>query len=235
MRSTTTPGPRSTIPAQYATPTPVHGSLMPKSPKPPTPLSVHQPPGDRAVDRAPRQRRPIPRRLVPGMAVSPVSHRLRRITRRCRYHPPPPRDHRNRIRRPHRRTPGTPAFRPVRRELGLDPVRRDLPQPAARGRRPCRGCARSGPRCHAAPAHRQHPSPPGPTPTPTHPAPTGALALGAALAHIVAQHHWIQPTSQHNPLTTRRKARPRPQEKLGRPAATRCPRPETPRKSGAGL
>ena len=52
-----------------------------------------------------------------------------------RHHPPPTRDHRNRLRRPDRRTAGAPALGPVRRQLRLDPVRRDRPQPAARGRR----------------------------------------------------------------------------------------------------
>ena len=53
-----------------------------------------------------------------------------------RHHPPPPRDHRNRLRRPDRRTPGPHAFGTLRRQLGLDPVRGDRPQPAARRRRP---------------------------------------------------------------------------------------------------
>ena len=109
---------------------------MPRSPKPSTPHSAstgHA--GDRTVDRAPGQRCPLPRRPVPGVAVSPVLHRHRRAGRCRRYHPPPPRHHRNRVRRPHRRTAGAYALGTLRRELGLDPVRGDRAQPAARHRR----------------------------------------------------------------------------------------------------
>ena len=68
---------------------------------------------------------------------SPVLHQHRPPGRGGRHHPPPTRDHRNRIRRPDRRTAGPLALGPVRRQLRLDSVRRDRPQPAARGR-----CAR---------------------------------------------------------------------------------------------
>jgi hypothetical protein len=44
-----------------------------------------------------------------------------------RHHPPPARDHRDRVRRPDRRAAGTSALGPIRRELGLDSVRRDRP------------------------------------------------------------------------------------------------------------
>ena len=52
-----------------------------------------------------------------------------------RPRPPPPRDHRNRVRRPDRRTAGASAVGTLRRQLRLDLVRRDRPQPTARGRR----------------------------------------------------------------------------------------------------
>ena len=54
---------------------------------------------------------------------------------RGRHHPPPTRDHRNRVRRPDRRAAGPHPVGPVRRELRLGPVRGDRPQPAARRRR----------------------------------------------------------------------------------------------------
>ena len=51
-----------------------------------------------------------------------------------RHHPPPARDHRNRVRRSDRRTAGPHPVGPFRRQLRLDPVRGDRPQPAARRR-----------------------------------------------------------------------------------------------------
>jgi hypothetical protein len=61
-------------------------------------------------------------------------------------------------------------------------------------------------------------------PTPTDPASTESLALDRSLAHIVAQHHRIQPAATGNTLTTRPNRPYRStQEKLGRPAATRRP------------
>ena len=49
-----------------------------------------------------------------------------------RHHPPQPRHHRNRVRRPGRRTAGPRALRAFRGQFRLDPVRGDRPQPAAR-------------------------------------------------------------------------------------------------------
>src|SRR6185312_12995696 len=74
-----------------------------------------------------------------------------------------------------------------------------------------------------------HPRPAGPTPTPPHPAPTQPLALDRSLAHIVAQHHRLQPTNHRDPLTTPPNRHYRStQEKLGRPAATPCSQRPTP-------
>jgi hypothetical protein len=134
----------------------------------------------------------------------------------------------DRVRRPHRRPAGAYALRTLQRQLRLDPVRRDRPQPAARGRRAGRWYPRSSPRGHPAATHRHHPRPPGSTPTQTRPASTAPLALVPSLACPVAQHDRIQPTGDRNHLTNRRKARPEnTQEKLGRPATRPCPPPET--------
>ncbi len=88
---------RCNIPAQSKTLIPGNGSLMPKSPKFPTP-SLPQTRGHRQADRAPGQRRPLPRHTVPGLALSPIFHRLHRTSRRRRHHPPQTRHHRNRVR-----------------------------------------------------------------------------------------------------------------------------------------
>ena len=64
----------------------------------------------------------------------PVPHRQSRTSLGRRHHPPPPRDHRDHLRRPDRPTPRAPAFGPVRREHRMDPVCGDQPQPAPRRR-----------------------------------------------------------------------------------------------------
>ncbi len=88
------------------------------------------------LDRAPGQRRPLPRCAVPGLAVSPVLHQHR-----------PNRSTEADI--THRRHAiietvfadlidgplAHHALGTLRRQLRLDPVRRDRPQPAARRRR----------------------------------------------------------------------------------------------------
>ena len=115
-------------------------------------LRFHHRRGDRPADRAPRQRRPLPRRAVPGVALSPVLHQLHRTGRRRRHHPPPPRDHRDRVRRPDRRAAGAHAVGAFWRQLGLGPVRRDRPQPAARRRQDSPVVStppRAGPLCAA--------------------------------------------------------------------------------------
>ena len=76
-----------------------------------------------------------------------------------RHHPPPTRDHRNRVRRPDRRTAGPPALGTLRRQLRLGPVRRDRPQPAARRRRARRRPPHPRTRIDAAP-HASSTSPP---------------------------------------------------------------------------
>jgi Transposase DDE domain group 1 len=53
---------------------------------------------DRPPGGAPGQRRPLPRCVVSGVALSPVCHQLRTTGRRGRYHPPSPRHHRNHLR-----------------------------------------------------------------------------------------------------------------------------------------
>ena len=141
------------------------------------------------------QRRVLPRRVVSGVASSPVLHRLDRVGHRRRHHPPPPRHHRNRLRRPHRRTPGTYALGTLRSQLGLDLVRGHRPQPVARRRTARRRPPPRRSRGHSAPQDRQHSRPTGPPTTPTHPAPTQSPVLGKRMACAVAQHHRTRPAS----------------------------------------
>jgi Transposase DDE domain group 1 len=143
-----------------------------------TRLRLHQRRHHRAADRAPSQRRPSPRRIVPGVAPSPVLHQLRRATHRRRHHPPAPRHHRNHLRRPDRRPAGAHALRALRRQLGLGAVRRHRPQSAARRRNAGRPRTRRRARSHSAPQDRQHRCPPDPPSTKTRPALTHPLALG---------------------------------------------------------
>src|SRR3954468_22324776 len=125
----------------------------------------HQRPDHRPTGGAPRQRRPLPRRAVPGLALPPLLHHLDPAHRAGRHRPPPPRDHRNRVRRPDRRTPGPPALGALRRQLGLGPVRRDRAQPAPHRRHPrlrTRRCRGPRPRPRRDPAqttdHRARPT-----------------------------------------------------------------------------
>ena len=128
-----------------------------------------------------------------------------------RHRPPPPRDHRDRVRRPHRRAPGPPTVRAFRRQLRLDALRRDRPQPAPRRRHPRRPTPHPRPRRDPAPTVDQRARPAGPTRPRTRAAPTQPVALGARLAAAVGPdhrpHHRTQPTRRC--LTpTRRKPGP---------------------------
>ena len=123
-----------------------------------------------------------------------------------RHRPPPPRDHRNRVRRPDRRTPGPPALRALRRQLRLGAVRRDRAQPAPRRRHPRRPTPRPRPRRDPAPPTHRRARPTGPTRPHTRPAPTQPLALGARMAAAVEPDHRAQPTSRR--LTPPRRHRP---------------------------
>ena len=138
---------------------------------------IHPGPDHRPTHRAARQGRPLRRCVVPGLAIPPVLHQHRPPHRRGRHHPPPARDHRNRVRRSDRRTPGSPALGQLRGELGMGAVRGDRAQPAARRRRARRRTTQPSTRIDATTHDRQHPSPTGPTPTPTGPTPTPPLAL----------------------------------------------------------
>ena len=93
------------------------------------------------------------------------------------------------------------ALGALRRELGLDPVRGDRPQPAARRRDTGRAAARRHAWGHPAAQNRQHPRPPGPPTTPARPTPTHPLALGRRVASIVAQYHRTLPTTPRDILT----------------------------------
>jgi hypothetical protein len=100
-----------------------------------------------------------------------------------------PRDHRNGVRRSHRRPPGAHALGAIRGELGLDLVRGHLPQPVARRRRARRRLLRRGSWGHPAAARRQPSRPAGPPPTPIRTAPTQPLALGLGMENTMAQHY----------------------------------------------
>lgn len=104
--------------------------------------------------------------------------------RRCKAH----------MSRAAERPSGGPSFA---REAGR--VRSEV---ESRRRHPHRSQACGGPRCEAPPPDRHRPRPTGPTPTTPHTAPTRALALGPALARVVAQRdcswrggvaYWVRP------------------------------------------
>ena len=161
--------------------------------------------------------------LFPVWRYHPFFTNTEPARRAGRHHPPPPRNHRNRIRRPHRRTAGAHALGTLRRQLGLDPVRGDRPQPAARRRDSRRRPTHPRTRIDAAAQDHQRPRPTGLPATPTHPAPAHALALVQGLACAVAQHHRIQPTTARNSLTTRREARPEHTGKAGQTSRYHAP------------
>jgi len=165
----------------------------------------------------------FPGRAVPDLAVSPVLHQHRPARCRRRHHPSSTRDHRNRVRRPDRRTTGTHPLRPLRRQLRLGAMRRDRPQPAACCRRPRRRPVHPRTRINPAAHHRQRARPLGPPATPTDPAPAHPLALVKGLACTVAQHHRTQSTAVCNTLTPAERPNRNTQEKLGRPADTTHP------------
>jgi hypothetical protein len=155
-------------------------------------------------------------------------HQLHAAHRRSRHRAPPPRHHRNRVRRPHRRTAGAHALRIFRSELRLGALRRNRPQPAPRRRNAGRPALHPRPRRHPPPTDHHRAGSTGPTRTTTRPAPTRPLALGAGLAPTLEQHHRPQPTTCHrltHPPTPARA--PRTVEELDRPAAsTRTQTPE---------
>jgi hypothetical protein len=112
-------GPRCAIPVQSVIPTPAPGSPMPRYTKSPTRLSRPPRPDHRPPGGAPGQGRPLPRCPVHGAAVPAVLHQHRPCGRAGRRHPSPARDHRNRVRRPDRRSACSHPVGPVRRELRL--------------------------------------------------------------------------------------------------------------------
>ena len=141
-----------------------------------------------------RQGRPLPRRTVPGVALPPVLHQFDAADRTGRHRPPPPRDHRNRVRRPDRRAPGAPAVRALRRQLRLGTVRRDRAQPAPHRRHPRWPRPHRRPGRDPAPTTDHRPRPTGPPRPHARPAPTQPLALGAHMAPAVGPDHRPQPT-----------------------------------------
>src|SRR4051794_40123873 len=182
-------------------------------------LRCHQGPDHRPTGGAPRQRRPLPRRAVPGLALPPLLHQLDPAHRAGRHRPPPPRDHRNRVRRPDRRTPGPPALRALRRQLRLGPVRRDRAQPAPHRRHPRRPTPHPRPRRHPAPPTHRRARPSGPNRTPGRPAPTRRMALGTRMAAAMGPSPRPHPSRLTPPRPTSARAR-RSVEELGRPAGS---------------
>ena len=152
-----------------------------------------------------------PDALFPVWRYHPFFTDTDRPRPRGRYHSPPPRDHRNHFRRPHRRAAGPHPLGTLRRQLGLAVVRSDRPQPAARHRGPGRR-PHSVARGATLRRNRDRPCPAGPPATTTRPAPTQPLALGEQW-RTVAQHHRRCPPPPHHSLTIRRKARPEPDRK----------------------
>ena len=136
-----------------------------------------------------------------------------------RHRPPPPRDHRNRVRRPDRRTPGPPAIRALRRQLRLGVVRRDRAQPAPRRRHPRRPTPHPRPRRDPAPPTHRRAGPPGPTRTPSRPAPTRRMALGTRMAAAMEPSPRL-PLSRLKHPGQHRPERRRSVEELGRPAGS---------------
>ena len=121
-------------------------------------------------------------------------HQHRPAHRAGRHRPPPPRHHRNRVRRPDRRTLGPPAVGTLRRQLRLGALCGDRTQPAPRCRHPRRPRPHPRPRRDPAPPHHRRARPTGPTRPHTRAAPTQPLALGARMAAAVGPHHRPQPT-----------------------------------------
>ena len=137
-----------------------------------------------------------PDALFPVWRYHPFFTNTDRTGRRGRHHPPPPRDHRNRVRRPDRRPAGAHALGAFRRQLRLGAVRGDRPQPAARRRRTWPAAATPAPaerRC-AARSSTSRPGWPARNADPILHLPT-PLALGQRMACTVAQHHRTQPTT----------------------------------------
>jgi Transposase DDE domain group 1 len=93
--------------------------------------------------------------------------------------------HRDRVRRPHRRTAGPPTLRPLCGQQRMGDLRGHHPQPTARRRHLEQPQARRRPRRDPTPSPRQRARPAGPTAAPPSPAPARALALGRAVDRLV--------------------------------------------------
>jgi hypothetical protein len=140
-----------------------------------------------------------------GLAVSPVFHQQHRAHRRRGHHPPRPRDHRDRVLRPHRRPAGPPALRALRRELGMGDLHRDGTQPAPRRGNIDRSSPRARPRRDPATAPDQRARPTRQTPRPTRATAARSLATRPTMAHLVEQHfpHQTPTTSDRMTEPTR--------------------------------
>ncbi len=228
------PGPRCTTRVRWSTPTP--GTLISDAEVAEVAAftafgSTEHPVTARLIVRRVRDRART-RRAVPGLAVPPVPHQQPRAGRGSRHHPPPARDHRDRVRRPDRRTAGPPAVGPVRREQRLGDLRGDHPQPAPRRRHPGRPQPMRWPAARPC-AASSSPSPPGspdrnaarcctyprtgPGPIPGRPCGTASSATARATDHRLTLP--TCPPAQPGDHTV---------ETLGRPAAPSLHHPTKP-------
>jgi hypothetical protein len=150
----------------------------------------HRPPGG-----APGQGRPLPRRAVPGVAVSPVFTNTDLPVEQAdithRHHAIIETMFADLIDGPLAHLPSG-RFGANAAWILCAAIR---PQPVARCRRPGRRPAHPGSRIDATPQDRHRPGPAGPPATPTDPALTHPLALVGTLAYVVAQHDRIQPAT----------------------------------------
>ena len=160
---------------------------------------VHQRPRHRPARRAARQGRPLPRRPVPTLALSPVLHQHRPTGTRGRHHPPPTRDPRT-----------------VFADL-IDGPLAHLPSGRFGANSAwilCAAIAHNLLRAAGVLAGDQHARARGSL------APAHSLALVETLAPAVAQHDRIQPTN-HDLTPTTRRTRPYRHHKCS--GAASCP------------
>ena len=136
------------------------GSPTPKSPKSTYTAfaSTKHPVTARLIVRRVNDAR-YPDELFPVWRYHPFFTNTTDPTAAGRHHPPPARDHRDRVRRSHRRPTVAHALGPLRRQQRVGDLRRDAPQPAACRRHPGRRSACRRPRRDAASPPRHRPGP----------------------------------------------------------------------------
>ncbi len=162
--------------------------------------------------------KPPPTTWLPAQTAFNAGHPLNN-------HPPRPRDHRDGVLRPHRRSTGAPALGVFRRELGLGDLRSDGAQPAASRGNTDLSTPRDRPGRDLTTPAGQRARTTGQTPTPTRPTTSCALALDRSMARAVEQHlpHHTRTTRDRVTQPDRRTGLTEP-EKLDRPANHPRPR-----------